>query len=88
MTKEAIVQRINNCLVEEFELDPDALKPEAHLFDDLELDSLDIVDLVVVLESEFKFKIREEEKIREIRTLGDIHNFVVEKHRSLLDAEV
>lgn len=75
-------------MAEEFELDPDQLKPEAHLFDDLELDSLDIVDLVVVLESEFQFKIREEQKIREIRTLGDIYNFVVEKHRSLLDAEV
>lgn len=87
MNKEIIAQRINACLVEEFELDPDALKPQAHLFDDLELDSLDIVDLVVVLESEFQFKIREEERIREIRTLGDIHDFVIEKHKALLDDE-
>jgi len=88
MNSESIAQRINTCLAEEFELEPDQLKPEAHLFDDLELDSLDIVDLVVVLESEFQFKIREEEKIREIRTLRDIYNFVVEKHNAFLDAEV
>jgi acyl carrier protein len=47
------------------------------------LDSLDIVDLVVVLEKAFQFKIREEDSIQEIRTLGDIHRFVINKKRSL-----
>ena len=83
MTEQEIIDLINTSLAEEFELDLADLNPEAHLFDDLELDSLDIVDMVVVLESAFQFKIREEESIREIRTLGDIHRFVIHKKKEL-----
>ena len=83
MTEQEIIDLINTSLAEEFELDLEDLSPEAHLFDDLELDSLDIVDMVVVLESAFQFKIREEESIREIRTLGDIHRFVINKKNEL-----
>ena len=49
----------------------------------LGLDSLDTVDMVIVLEKAFGFKIREEKEIREIRTLGDIHGFVIRKKRLL-----
>lgn len=83
MTDQEIIDLINTSLAEEFELDLEDMNPEAHLFDDLELDSLDIVDMVVVLESAFQFKIREEESIREIRTLGDIHRFVINKKNEL-----
>ena len=61
----------------------DKMVPEATLFDDLELDSLDMVDMVIVLENAFSFKIREEEAIREIRTLGDIHDFVINKKHAI-----
>jgi acyl carrier protein len=44
-----------------------------------------MVDMVIVLENAFGFKIREEQAIREIRTLGDIHRFVIEK-KAALDA--
>ena len=83
MTDQEIIDLINTSLSEEFELDLSEMNPEAHLFDDLELDSLDIVDMVVVLESAFQFKIREEESIRKIRTLGDIHRFVINKKEEL-----
>jgi len=83
MTEQEIVELINSSLAEEFELDLADMAPEANLYEDLELDSLDTVDMVIVLEGAFKFKIREEEAIREIRTLGDIHRFVIEKIRSL-----
>lgn len=83
MTEKEIIERINDALVEEFELQPLAMTAEATLFDDLGLDSLDIVDLVIVLESAFGFKIREEEAIRQIRTLGDIHRFVIGKQAAL-----
>jgi acyl carrier protein len=85
MTDMEIIEQINTSLAEEFELNKEVLKPEALIFDDLELDSLDIVDMVVVLENEFKFKIREEEALREIRTLGDIHNFVLNKSIEILN---
>ena len=83
MNNEEIIAIIDSSLAEEFELPMEKMLPEAHLFDDLELDSLDVVDMVIVLENAFKFKIREEEEIREIRTLGDIHNFVIKKKEAL-----
>jgi len=83
MTDQEIIELINSSLAEEFELDLADMIPEANLYEDLELDSLDTVDMVIVLEGAFNFKIREEEAIREIRTLSDIHRFVIEKKRSL-----
>ena len=81
MTEQEIIERIDASLEEEFELDRADMKPEATLFDDLGLDSLDMVDMVIALEHAFKIKIRDEEEIRKIRTLGDIHRFVIGKVR-------
>ena len=83
MTDDEIIQLIDTSLSEEFELDRTLMVPNAHIVDDLGLDSLDMVDMVVVLEKAFRFKIREEEAIREIRTLGDIHQFVLGKKREM-----
>lgn len=79
MTEQEAIELIDSSLAEEFELDRADMNPEADLFDDLGLDSLDTVDMVIVLEGAFHFKIREEEAIRSIRTLGDIHRFVLYK---------
>jgi len=83
VTKQEIIERIDRTIAEEFEIDPEEMKPEKTLFQDLGLDSLDIVDLVIVLETAFGIKIREEEGIRKIRTLGDIHSFVFQKKDEL-----
>ncbi|MBE0596286.1 MAG: acyl carrier protein [Desulfuromonadales bacterium] len=83
MTDQQIIERINTSLAEEFELDLQDMTSEANLFTDLGLDSLDLVDLVIVLEGAFGFKIREQETVRQIRTLEDIHRFVIDKKRSL-----
>lgn len=83
MTDQEIIEKINSSLAEEFELALDDMKPDTTLFEDMGLDSLDIVDLVIVLETTFGMKIREEEAIRNIRTLGDIHTFVIDKKRQL-----
>ncbi|MEE4253389.1 MAG: acyl carrier protein [Desulfuromusa sp.] len=79
MTKEEVIELIDSSLAEEFELERADMVPEANLYEDLGLDSLDTVDMVIVLEGAFDFKIREEEAIRAIRTLEDIHNFVFNK---------
>lgn len=79
MTEQQIIEKINNALVEEFELDAEQMQPDVSIYNDLGLDSLDTVDMVIVLESAFQFKIREEAEIKEIRTLGDIHAFVLRK---------
>lgn len=83
MTNQEIIERIDRSIAEEFEIDPEGMKPGKTLFQDLGLDSLDIVDLVIVLEKAFGFKIREEEGIRNIRTLGDVHAFVLRKKNEL-----
>jgi len=83
MTDQEIIDKINSSLAEEFEFSLEDMKPETSLFEEMELDSLDVVDLVIVLETTFGMKIREEAAIRNIRTLGDIHNFVIEKKRQL-----
>lgn len=79
MTEQEVIELIDSSLAEEFELERSAMTPEATIYEDLGLDSLDTVDMVIVLESAFSFKIREEEAIRAIRTLGDIHRFVLGK---------
>ncbi len=81
MTDQEIIELINSSIAKEFELDQDTLSPKTSLFEEMGLDSLDIVDLVIVLEAAFSFKIREEEAILKIRTLGDIHTFVINKKR-------
>jgi acyl carrier protein len=79
MTEQDVIELIDASLAEEFELDRADMTPEANIYEDLGLDSLDTVDMVIVLEGAFDFKIREEQAVRAIRTLGDIHRFVLAK---------
>jgi acyl carrier protein len=78
MTEEEIIARTNTVFEESFEIEKERLLPEAHIFIDLGLDSLDIVDLIVALQTAFGVKIRTDEKVREIRTLGDVYRFIGE----------
>lgn len=59
MNKEEIIEIVNGFLVDEFEVDGDTISPEANLKDTLGLDSLDYVDLVVIIESNFGVKLGE-----------------------------
>jgi len=86
MTDEEIIQVINDSMIEEFELDVGVMLPESHLSKDLALDSLDFVDLVVVLQKAFNVKLREDPRMRKIQTLGDLHALVLEKKRELESA--
>jgi len=76
-----IIETVNNALAEEFELEVADMQPEAHLYNDLGLDSLDAVDMVIVLEKAFGRKLRDEQAIREIRTLADLYAFIASKQR-------
>jgi acyl carrier protein len=70
-------QKVVEVLAEEFELDPEEMGPEATLYDDLGLDSLDAVDMVVVLEKSFGMKLTDEEALRSIRTMEDLFQFLI-----------
>ena len=76
MTEQEIIDKTNKVFEESFEIESGRLKPEAHIFNDLGLDSLDIVDLVVALQKSFGVNIRNEEKVRDIRTLQDVYQFI------------
>jgi acyl carrier protein len=76
MTEHEIIEKTNRVFEDSFEIEPERLIPEAHIFSDLGLDSLDIVDLIVALQSSFGIKIRTDEKVRDIRTLGDVYGFI------------
>lgn len=85
MTEQEIRDRVKKIMIKEFELKEEELTPEANLYEELGLDSLDSVDLVVALEKEFNFKVvrnLDEENIRAIRQLKDIHDFIMEKQKS------
>ncbi len=75
MRPEEIIERINTFLSEEFEQDVENIRPEANLKDTLELDSLDYIDLVVVIESNFSFKVKPEDFI-DIITFQDFYDYV------------
>ncbi len=87
MTDDEIFQRIKSIFIEEFELEPELLLPEATLFDDLGLDSLDAVDMVVALEKEFGVKVKDEESIRSVRTLDDLHRLLLSIHAQMTDSD-
>jgi acyl carrier protein len=77
MVEKEIVRMANEVFVDSFEIDKSKLVPEANIFSDLGLDSLDIVDLVVALQKKFQVTIRSDERVRTIRTLNDIYQFIL-----------
>ena len=72
---EAIVKRF---LMDEIEVDEEVIVPEALLKDDLGIDSLDFVDIVVIVERNFKFKIKPEEMM-DVRTLRQFCDYIESK---------
>lgn len=78
MTKEEIISTVQSFLVKEFEVDPAIITPEANLRTTLDLDSLDYVDLVVVIESNLGFKVVGEDFIN-IHTFQDFYDYCYTK---------
>ncbi|HOZ89546.1 MAG TPA: phosphopantetheine-binding protein [Bacteroidia bacterium] len=78
MNREEIVATTKRFLSEEFEVDETLIEDQKNLKDTLELDSLDYVDLVVVIEENFGFKTSGED-FKSISTFEDFYNFVERK---------
>ena len=81
MTKTEILEKIHEFLVEEFEVDAEKLVPEANLKETLGLDSLDYIDLVVVIESNFSFKVKPED-FTDIATFQDFCDYIISRVNS------
>lgn len=78
MSNEEIIAKINDFMVEDFEVAAELITPEANLKETLELDSLDYIDLVVVIESNFSFKVKPED-FTNIVTFQDFYDYVIAK---------
>jgi len=75
VTREEIFTQVRDLLAKSFEIDPAAIKPESMLFQELELDSIDAIDMVVQLQ-EWTGRYVPEESLRGIRTVDDVVSLV------------
>ena len=78
MNQQEIITRINAFMVEDFEVEESTIVPEADLKSTLDLDSLDYIDLVVVIEQNFGFKVKPED-FQQMHTIQDFYNYVANR---------
>ena len=76
MTRDEIFEHIKSILVETLSVDEDKVSMDARFQEDLETDSLDLVELVMTMEEKFGIKISDEEAAQ-IKTVGDAVDFVM-----------
>jgi acyl carrier protein len=81
MENQEIIAKINDFLIDEFELEEDQLIPSASLKETLEIDSLDYVDLVVIIERNFGFKVKGED-FTTIKSLQDFYDYIIQRAQS------
>ena len=74
MDRSEIIKAVNSIFIERFELEESELTPEKNIIEDLQLDSLDIVDMIVGLQQKFGIQLRDNPEIRNVRTLGDVYD--------------
>lgn len=75
MQREEMIKTINDFLIEEIEIERNLIKPSATLKKDLGIDSLDFVDVAVVIERNFGLKIKGEE-MSKVKTLQDFYDYI------------
>jgi acyl carrier protein 1 len=78
MTRQEIEENVREFLIDDLEIDEEKIHPEALLKDDLGIDSLDFVDIVVIIERRFGFKIRPEE-MAGVQTLRQFCDYIESK---------
>ena len=76
MTREEVFEQVKSILVETLSVDEDKVTMEASFQEDLETDSLDLVELVMTMEEKFDVRISDEQAA-EIKTVGDAVDFVM-----------
>ncbi len=75
MSRQEIEEKVKEFLIEDLEIDEEKIAPEAQLKDDLGIDSLDFVDIVVIVEKKFGFKIKPEE-MAGVTTLAQFCDYI------------
>ena len=78
MEKNELIAKINETLAEEFEVEVSDVTPEANIKETLQLDSLSLVDMVALVESEFGVKIQGAELLK-IQTFQALYDYIAER---------
>jgi len=78
MERNTIIEKVNEFLINEIEIEQDLLTPNALLNKDLGIDSLDVVDIIVIIEQVFGIKMKGEE-MKNIKMLGEFYDFIEQK---------
>ncbi len=78
MKRTEIEERVRDFLVEDLEIDEEKIYPEAKLKEDMGIDSLDFVDIVVIVEKNFGFKLKAEE-MAGVETYGQFCDYIERK---------
>jgi acyl carrier protein len=76
-SRDEIYRKVATILVDLFEIDPNSVSEDALLYDDLDIDSIDAIDLIIELKSYTGKKVPPEE-FKSIKTVGDIVNKISE----------
>ncbi len=76
ISEQDIIGIVNAIFMEKFEFKAEELAPEKNLFEDLQIDSLDIVDLMMGLQQKLGVKLHDNQELREVRTLHDVYALV------------
>lgn len=76
MTAEEIFDKVREIIAEEFSVDAESISMNSLLEDDLGADSIDLVELAVALEEEFDLAETEEEVLSEIKSVGDVVDYI------------
>ena len=74
---EEIFDRLKEIMVDELGIDGSEIKPESVLLSDLDINSLELMNLVMVVEEKYNIFL-DEERLRDIKTVGDVVSYVAE----------
>lgn len=75
MTRTEIEERVKAFLIDDLEIEEDKIFPESLLKEDMGIDSLDYVDIVVIVEKNFGFKIKPQE-MTNVKTLAQFYDYI------------
>lgn len=82
MDRKEIEEKVRDLMIEELEIEEDAIYPESSLKDDMGIDSLDYVDIVVIIDRVFGFKIKPED-MTGVKTYGQFCDYIEQKVNNL-----
>lgn len=77
MDMHEIIEKTNEFLIEEFEVEESRISGDAHFHETLDLDSLDYVDLVVIVDEHFGFKMTSDD-FKQITSFNDFYDFIAQ----------